>query len=174
MPKCCSLLPPPMFHLTPIAIPHRLSSGPTSAHLSFDQSWGSLPPVDLRGGEPCPIPSTGTPIQAGVSFVPGPITLPSKSVSPLKLSADHTKEIFNLTCEGHQLKEWVTREFANLSSQEVLFHTQTQSTSYEILASRHLDCFTVYYMILQSDKESAEAKDKVIEELLNQVSEMWL
>ena len=32
------LPPPPMFHSTPIAVPHRLSSDPTSAHLSFAQS----------------------------------------------------------------------------------------------------------------------------------------
>ena len=51
-------LPLPVFHSTPIAVPHRLSSDPTSfAHLSFDQSRGLLPPVDLGGGEPCPVPS---------------------------------------------------------------------------------------------------------------------
>ena len=77
--------------------------------------------------------------------------------------ADHTKEIFNLACEGHQLKERVTQEFAKLSNQEVLFHTQAQSTSYEMLASGHLDCFTAYYAILQA-----------IEELLNKASEVWL
>ena len=87
---------------------------------------------------------------------------------------DHTKEIFNLACEGHQLKEWVAREFAKLSSQEVLFCTQAQSTGYEMLASRHPDRFTAYYVILQSDKESLEAKDKAIEELLNWASEAWL
>ena len=106
----------------------------------------------------------------GVSSVLGPITLPSESVSALKLSADHTKEIFNLTCEGHQLKERVAREFTKLSNQEVLFHTQAQSTGYEILASGHPDHFTVYYVILWSDEESTEAKDKAIEELLNWLS----
>ena len=45
---------------------------------------------------------------------------------------------------------------------------------YEMLASRHLDHFIAYYVILQSDEESVEAKDKVIEELLNQVSDTWL
>ena len=127
-PECQPLLPPPMFHSTPIAMPHRLSSDPTSAHLSFDQSWGSLPPVDLGGGEPCPISSVSTPIQVGVSSVLAPISLPSESVSTLRLMADHTKEIFNLACEGHQLKERVVREFTKLSSQEVLFCTQAQST----------------------------------------------
>ena len=81
---------------------------------------------------------------------------------------------FNLACEGHQLRKRVAREFAKLSSQEVLFRTQAQSTGYEMLASRHPDCFTAYYAILRSDKESSEAKDKAIEELLNQVSEVWL
>ena len=163
-----------MFHSTPIAMPRRLSSDPKSAHLSFDQSWGSLPPVDLGGGKPCPISSASTPIQVGVSSVPGPIPLPSESVSALRLTADHTKEIFNLACEGRQLKEWVTWEFAKLSNQEVLFHTQAQSTSYEMLVSRRLDHFTAYYMILHSDQKSLEAKDKAIEELLNKVSEAWL
>ena len=147
-----------MFHSTPIAVPHRLSSDPTSTHLSFDQSRGSLPPVDLGGGEPCPISSVSTPIQAGILSVSGPISLPSESVSALKLMADHTKEIFNLACEGCQLKERVAREFAKLSSQEVLFHTQAQSTSYEMLASGHLDRFTAYYVILWSSEESIGSK----------------
>ena len=163
-----------MFHSTPIAMHHRLSSDPTSTHLSFDQSLGSLPPIDLGGGEPCPISSISTPIQAGISSVSGPITLPSESVSALKLTADHTKEIFKLACEGRQLKEWVTRGFAKLSSQEVLFCTQAQSTSYKMLASGHPDHFTAYYMILWSDEESTEAKDKAIEELLNRASDTWL
>ena len=158
----------------PIATPHRLSSDPMSAHLSFNQSWGSLPPVDLGGGEPCPISSVSAPIQVGISSVSGPITLPSESVSTLKLTADHTKEIFNLTCEGRQLKERVAREFAKLSNQEVLFRTQAESTGYETLASRHPDHFTAYYMILQSDEESMEAKDKAIEELHNRASDVWL
>ena len=173
-PECRPLLPLPMFHSTPIATPHRLSSDPTSAHLSFNQSRGLLPPIDLGGGNPCPISSVSAPIQAGISSVPGPLPLPSESVSALRLTADHTKEIFNLACKGHQLKEQVTREFAKLSNQEVLFRTQAQSTSYEMLASGCLDCFTAYYMILQSDQESSEAKDKAIEELLNKVSEAWL
>ena len=43
-------LPPvPMFHSTSLAMPHRLSSDPTSAHLSFNQSWSSLLPLDLGG-----------------------------------------------------------------------------------------------------------------------------
>ena len=73
--------------------------------------------------------------------------------------------------KGVNLKELVAREFAKLSSQEVLFFTQVQSTGYEMLASGHPDCFTAYYMILLSDEESVEAKDKVIEELLNWVSD---
>ena len=39
----------PMFHSTPLATPHRLSSDPTSAHLSFDQSQSSLQPSWLGG-----------------------------------------------------------------------------------------------------------------------------
>ena len=66
------------------------------------------------------------------------------------------------------------REFARLSSQEVLFHTQAQSTGHEILASGCPDHFKAYYAILRSEEESSEAKDKTMEELLNKVSEAWL
>ena len=103
--------------------------------------------------------------------VSGLISLPSESVSALRLTADHTKEIFNLACEWRQLKERVVREFVKLSSQEVLFCTQAQSTGYKMLASGHPDRFTAYYAILRSDEESTEAKDKAMEELLNRVSE---
>ena len=72
------------------------------------------------------------------------------------------------------VKGAVVREFTKLSSQEVLFRTQAQSAAYEMLASGHLDHFTAYYTILQSNEESMEAKDKAIEELLNRVSEVWL
>ena len=86
---------------------------------------------------------------------------------------DHTKEIFNLACKVHQLKEWVAWEFAKLSSRGSLLHLG-QSTGYKMLASRCLDHFTVYYTILRSNEESTEAKEKAIKELLNQVSEAWL
>ena len=66
------------------------------------------------------------------------------------------------------------REFVRLSSQEVLFRTQVQSTSHELLASGRPDHFTMYYKILQSDQQSSEAKDKAMEEILNKVSEAWL
>ena len=60
------LPPPPMFHSTPLPALHRLSSDlpePSSAHLSFNQSQSSLPPLDLGGGDGRPMSSTGTPIQ---------------------------------------------------------------------------------------------------------------
>ena len=104
----------------------------------------------------------------------GPVSLPSMSVSTLNLTADHTKLIFNLACEGRHLKERVVREFARLSSEEVLFRTQAQSTSHESLASGHPDQFSTYYKILQSDRESSDAKDKAMEEILNKASEAWL
>ena len=72
------------------------------------------------------------------------------------------------------MKEWVAREFARLSSQEVLFHTQAQSTGHKMLASGHPDHFKAYYVILQSEEESSEAKDKAMEGLINKVSEVWL
>ena len=173
-PECQPLLPLPMFHSTPLAAPHRLSSDPTSAHLSFNQSRSSLPPLDLGEGDACPIASMSTPIQAGIPSIAGPITLPSMSASTLNLTADHTKQIFSLACEGRHLKEWVAREFGRLSSQEFLFCTQAQSTGHESLASGHPDHFATYYEILQSDQESSEAKDKAMEEIINKVSEAWL
>ena len=88
---------------------------------------------------------------------------------------DHTKEIFNLACKGRQLKEQVMQEFAKLSNQEVLFHTQAQSTGYEMLASGYPDHFTAYYMQYCSPTRTLwKPNDKAIEELLNKVSEAWL
>ena len=104
----------------------------------------------------------------------GAIALPSMSISALNLTADHTKIIFNLPCEGRHLKERVAREFARLSSQEVLFHTQAQSTGHEVLASGCPDQFSAYYEILRSDRESSEAKDKAMEEILSKASKAWL
>ena len=66
------------------------------------------------------------------------------------------------------------REFARLSSQEVLFRTKAQSTSHEVLASGHPDRFKVYYVILRSEEESWEAKDKAMEGLINKANEAWL
>ena len=114
------------------------------------------------------------PVQAGTLSVAGPVSLPPMSVSTLNLTADHTKLIFNLACEGQHLKEQVAREFARLSSKEVLFCTQAQSTSHESLASGCPDRFSTYYKILRSDRESLDAKDKAMEEILNKVSEAWL
>ena len=94
-PGHCPLLPLPVFYSMPIAVPCRLSSDPTSAHLSFDQSRSLLPSVEPGGGDPFAIPSICTSLQVGISSVLGPITLPLESISVLKLSADHTKEIFN-------------------------------------------------------------------------------
>ena len=170
-------LPPlPMFHSTPLHALHRLSSDlpdPSSAHLSSNQSWSSLPPLNLGGGNTCPISSASTPIQASAPSVVGPL-LPSASALTMNFSDDHIKQIFSLTCEGRHLKYCVVREFIRLSSQEVLFCTQAQSTSHESLASRHPDRFTTYYEILWSEQQSLEAKDKAMEEILNKASEAWL
>ena len=167
-------MPPPMFHSTPLAVPCRLSSDPTSAHLSFNQSQSSLPPLDLGEGDTHPIASVSAPIPAGVPSTAGPITLPSVSATALNLTADHTKQIFSLACEGRHLKERVAREFARLSCQEALFHTQAQSTGHESLASGRPGHFAMYYKILRSDWESSEAKEKAIEEIINKASEAWL
>ena len=66
------------------------------------------------------------------------------------------------------------QEFVRLSSQEVLFRTQVQSTGHESLASGHPDRFTTYYKILQSGQQSSEVKDKAMEEILDQASKAWL
>ena len=168
--------PPPMFHSTPLPALRRLSSDlpdPSSAHLSFNQSRSSLPPLDLGGGDAHPISSVSIPIQVSAPSVVGPL-LPSTSAPAVNFSKDHIKQIFSLACEGRHLKERVVREFVRLSSQEVLFRTQVQSTGHELLASGRPDHFTMYYKILQSDQQSSEAKDKAMEEILNKVSEAWL
>ena len=100
--------------------------------------------------------------------------LPSMSMSSLNLSADHTKQIFSLACEGRHLKEWIAREFARLSIEEILFCTQAQSTGHESLASGHPDRFAMYYKILQSNQQSSEAKDKAMEEIINKANKAWL
>ena len=92
----------------------------------------------------------------------------------MNFSENHIKQIFSLACEGQHLKEHVAREFIRLSNQEVLFHTQAQSTGHESLAHGCPDRFTMYYEILWSDQQSSEAKDKAMEEILNKVSEAWL
>ena len=72
------------------------------------------------------------------------------------------------------MKEHITWEFVRLSSQEVLFRTQVQSTGHKSLACRHPDHFTTYYEILWSGQQPSEVKDKAMEEILNQVSKAWL
>ena len=92
------------------------------------------------------------------------------SLHPKSHSRPHQN---HLVCEGHHLKERVTREFIRLSIEEVLFHTQAQSTSHETLASRHPDWFSTYYQILRSDKEPSAARDKAMEEIISTASEAW-
>ena len=99
-PECQPLLPPPIFHSTPLAVLHKLSSDPASTGLSFNKSQSSLPPLDLGESNARPISSVSMPVQAGTPSVAGPTSLPSMSVSALNLTADHTKLIFNLACEG--------------------------------------------------------------------------
>ena len=101
-------------------------------------------------------------------------SLPSTSTPTVNFSEDHIKQIFSLTCEGRHLKERIMREFVRLSSQEVLFRTQVQSTGHKSLAGGHPDCFTMYYKILQSGQQPSEAKDKAMEEIINQASHAWL
>ena len=170
-------LPPlPMFHSTPLPALRRLSSDlpdPSSVHLSFNQSRSSLPPLDLGGGDAHPISSTSAPIPVRASSVVGPF-LPSASVPVVNFSEDHVKQIYSLACEGRHLKEHVAREFVRLSSQEVLFRTQAQSTGHESLAHGRPDHFTTYYEILRSDQQSSEAKDKAMGEILDKANGAWV
>ena len=154
-----------MSHSTPLAASLKLPSDTVPARLSFDHSQCPLPPLELGEEDTRSLPSVGIPIQAGAPSMTGSIPLHSTSASTLNLRADHTKIIFNLACEGWHLKEWVTREFIRLSSEEVLFHTQAQSTSHETLASGRPDRFSTYYQILRSDKESSDTRDKAWKKL---------
>ena len=138
-----------MSHSTPLAAslkPTSVESVP--ARLSFERSQCSLPPLELGEEDARSLPSVGVPIQVATPSVAGPIPLLSTSASALNLTADHTKIIFNLACEGLHLRERVTREFIRLSSEEVIFRTQAQSTSHETLASARPDRFSTYYQIL--------------------------
>ena len=130
-------------------------------------------PSTVGGGDARPIYSTNAPVQGGAPSIVGP-SLPSTSIATVNFSEDHIKQIFSLTCKGQHLKERIMWEFVRLSSQEVLFRTQAQSTSHESLASRHPDCFTTYYEILRSGQQSSEAKNKAMEEILDQASKVWL
>ena len=173
-PECRPLLPPPMLHSTPLAIslkPTSVESVP--ARLSFDHSQCSLPPLELGEEDAHSLPSVGIPIQAATPSMAGPIPLLSTSASALNLTADHTKIIFNLACEGLHLKEQVTQEFVRLSSEEVLFRTQAQSTSHETLASARPDHFSTYYQILRSNEEPSDARNKAMEEIINAANRAW-
>ena len=168
------LPPPPMLHLTPLAAslkPASVESVP--ARLSFDRSQCSLPPLDLGEEDARSLPSMGVPTPAATSSMAGPIPPPSTSAPTLHLTADHTKIIFNLACEGRHLKEWVAREFIKLSSGEVLFRTQAQSTSHEMLASARPDHFSTLYQTLRSDEEPSDARNKAMEEIVDAVSKAW-
>ena len=169
------LPPPPMSHSTPLATslkPSSVESVP--ARLSFDRSQCSLPHPGIGGRRRShSLPSVGVPIQAATPSVAGPIPLLSTSASALNLTADHTKIIFNLACEGLHLKERVTREFVRLSSEEVLFRTQAQSTSHEMLASTHPDQFATYYQILRSDEEPSDTHAKAMEEIISAANRAW-
>ena len=173
-PECRPLPPPPMSHSTPLATslkPTSVESVP--ARLSFNHSQCSLPPLELGEEDARSLPSVGIPIQAATPSVAGPIPLLSTSASTLNLTADHTKIIFNLACEGLHLKERVTREFVRLSSEEVLFRTQAQSTSHETLASKCPDRFSTYYQILRSDEEPSDTSAKAMEEIISATNRAW-
>ena len=164
-----------MSHSTPLAAslkPTSVESVP--ARLSFECSQCSLPPLELGEEDARSLPSVGIPIQAATPSVASPIPLLSTSASALNLTADHTKIIFNLACEGLHLKERVTREFVRLSSEEVVFRTQAQSTSHETLASMRPDRFSTYYQILRSDEEPSDARNKAMEEIISAANRAWL
>ena len=168
------LPPPPMLHSTPLAISLKPASvGSVPARLSFNRSQCSLPPLDLEEEDARSLPSMGVPIPAATSSMAGPIPVLSTSASALNLTADHTKIIFNLACEGLQLKERVTREFIRLSSEEVLFRTQAQSSSHEVLASARPDRFSTLYQTLRSNEEPSDACNKAMEETVDAANKAW-
>ena len=163
-----------MLHSTTLAIslkPASVESVP--ARLSFDRSQCSLPPLDLGEEDARSLPSVGVPTPAATSSIAGPIPQTSTSTSALHLTADHTKIIFNLACEGQHLKERVAWEFVRLSSREVLLHTQAQSTSHETLASVRPDCFSTLYQTLRSDEEPSDARNKAMEEIVDAANKAW-
>ena len=163
-----------MLHSTPLAAsikPTSVESVP--ARLSFDRSQCSLPPLELGEEDTHSLPSVGVPIQAATPSMASPLPLPSTSASALGLTEDHTKIIFNLASEGRHLKERVTQEFMRLSSEEVLFRTQAQSTSHEALASAHPDRFSTYYQTLRSDEEPLDARNKAMEEIVDAANKAW-
>ena len=173
-PECQPLLPPPTLHSTPLVVslkPASVESVP--ARLSFNRSQCSLPPLDLGEEDAHSLPSVGVPTPAATSSVAGPIPQTSTPASTLQLTADHTKTIFNLACEGRHLKERIAWEFLKLSSREVLFHTQAQSTSHEALVSMRPERFSALYQILWSDEEPPDVRDKAMEEIVDAANKAW-
>ena len=165
---------PPMLHSTPLAVSLKPASAESvPARLSFDCSQCSLPPLDLWEEDARSLPSVGVPTLAATSSMAGPIPQTSTSASALHLTADHIKIIFNLACEGRHLKERIAQEFIKLSSREVLFRTQVQSTSHEALASACPDRFSTLYQTLRSDEEPLDARNKAMEEIVNAANKAW-
>ena len=161
-------------HSTPLVVslkPTSVESVP--ARLSFDRSQCSLPPLELGEEDARSLPSVGVPTPAATSSVAGPVPQTSTPASALQLTADHTKTIFNLACEGRHLKEQIAREFLKLSSGEVLFRTQAQSTSHEALVSTRPERFSTLYQILRSDEEPPDVRDKAMQEIVDAANRAW-
>ena len=111
------------------------------------------------GGGRCSFPSfRGRPHPAATSSVAGPIPQTSTPASALQLTADHTKTIFNLACEGRHLKERIAREFLKLSSGEVCSALRPSPTSHEARSVRVPNVFppfTKYFGPMRSLLTSA-------------------
>ena len=168
------LPPPPMLHSTPLAIslkPASVESVP--ARPSFDRSQCSLPPLDLGEEDARSLPSVGIPTLAATSSMAGPLPQTSTSASAPQLTTDHTQTIFNLACEGRHLKERIAWEFVELSSREVLFRTQAQSTSHEALASTRPEHFSTLYQTLQSNEAPLDVRNKAMEEIVDAANKAW-
>ena len=164
-----------MLHSTPLAASLKPTSVETvPARLSFDCSQCSLPPLEL-GEEDSSFPSFRGCPHSGSYSIHGrpPTTTFHISLHPKPDSGSHQDHFQPGMCEGLHLKERVTWEFVRLSSEEVLFRTQAQSTSHEMLASARPDHFSTYYQILRSDEEPSDARNKAMEEIINAANRAW-
>ena len=68
----------------------------------------------------------------------------------------------------------LTKDFAKLSCQEVLFHVVVQASSYEKVATRHPDCYTTYHAIMHSEGNDDDECKSSIKDLHKKASEARL
>ena len=103
-----------------------------------------------------------------------PMSMSSQFVTNSGPPVKQSKEIFLLAQEGQRLGMTIAQKFANLSSQEALFHIGTQSTSYEKVASRCPDHLTAYYTIMCSEDEKVKDLNEAVDYLHKKTGQVWL